>query len=56
MVNKELLREQALHALVELGLPEASVGRIGARGRSDAPDAPVQVAMIPGWFFFSPVG
>ena len=50
MVNKELLREQAarqaLHALVELGLPEASVGRIGARGRSDAPDAPVQVAMI----------
>jgi len=46
VVNKELLREQALHALVELGLPEASVGRIGARGRSDAPDAPVQVAMI----------
>ena len=46
VVNKELLREQALHSLVELGLPEASVGRIGARGRSDAPDAPVQVAMI----------
>ena len=46
VVNKELLREQALHALVELGLPEASVGRIGARGRSDAPNAPVQVAMI----------
>ena len=46
VVNKELLREQALHALVELGLPEASVGRIGARGRSDAPEAPVQVAMI----------
>ena len=46
VVNKELLREQALHALVELGLPEASVGRIGARGRSDSPDAPVQVAMI----------
>ena len=46
VVNKELLREQALHSLVELGLPEASVGRIGARGLSDAPDAPVQVAMI----------
>ena len=46
VVNKELLREQALHSLVELGLPEASVGRIGARGRSDAPDAPVQVALI----------
>ena len=47
VVNNKLLLEQTRNSLLELDFPDASIGIIaGCGGRSSAPDALVQIAMI----------